>query len=317
MSSVIGVDVGGSLLRAALFDEHLTLLQRAEQPTPVKGGQAAMLEALYETIRQVLPEDPHDLSGIGVGLPGPLDIERGTVIHAPNLPFEPDLPIARLIREAVGGPVFLGNDADVAGLAEWSQGAGVGTRNMLYITVSTGVGGGIIVAGEVYSGRGQGGEIGHMVVMPEGGPLCGCGKRGHLEALASGTAIAREAREALAQGRDSLIREMVGGDQALITAKLVGQAAAQGDGLAREVYAQAGRYLGIGLASLLVILNPDRVVMGGGVARAGDLLLGPMREALAENILHPRYIEQTPIVPAGLGADTGLIGAAALVGGSK
>lgn len=311
MQTIIGVDVGGTLLRAARFGSDLTMLERVEHPSHAEEGVDAVLDHLFKTIRRVLPQSPDGLEGIGLALPGPLDVVSGTVIATPNLPFR-DLPIAALVREAVGGPVYLGNDADLAGLAEHQLGAGRGAHTMVYITVSTGVGGGVISGGKPSVGRGQGGEIGHMVVLP-GGPPCGCGRRGHLEALSSGTAIARIARERLEAGQTSTIRDLVGGDLARVDARIVGQAAHDGDTLALEIIRQAGHYLGIGIASLLSILNPDIFVLGGGVTRLGDLLFEPMWEAIKTYAMHPRYWENTPIVHAELGSDVGLYGAAALV----
>ncbi len=311
MHTIIGVDVGGTLVRAALFDHNFTLLERIEQPVLAERGEEAVIARLIETIEQVLPESAEDLAGIGIALPGPLDPEHGIVIATPNLPFR-NVPIARLVEDAIGGPVFIGNDADLAGLAEHRFGAGRGTRNMVYMTISTGIGGGLILNNRLHTGLGQGGEIGHMVVDPAG-PVCGCGQRGHLEAVASGTAIARIARERLAAGSASAIHDMVGGDLTLITAQAVGQAAQNGDPLAREIIAQAGWYIGVGISSLMMLLNPDLFVLGGGVTRLGELLFEPMHKAAREFAMHPIFWENTPIVTAELGGDVGLFGAAALV----
>jgi glucokinase len=270
-----------------------------------------VLQRLYDTIKHVMPSPPDSMAGIGVALPGPVDIASGTLLKTPNLPLE-NVPMTRLIEEAVGGPVFIANDADLAGLAEHQMGAGRGSRSMIYITVSTGIGGGLILDGKPFSGRGQGGEIGHMVVLP-GGPECGCGKRGHLESTSSGTGIARAAREALENNIPSMMLEMVNNDLSNITAKIVGKAAERGDSLAKKVIADAGHYLGIGIASLMVLLNPDMFVIGGGVSKLGDILFDPMHKAIQENAMHRRYWENIPIVRAQLGDDVCLIGAAALV----
>jgi glucokinase len=311
MATIVGVDVGGTLLRAAAFDEDLTLLDRAEQNTKAAGSPDAVLDRLYETIRQVLPESPDDLLGIGVALPGPLSAAEGILIAPPNLPMR-NVPIARLIHEAVGGTVYIGNDADLAGLGEYTLGAGRDVDNLIYITISTGIGGGLIERGQILTGRGLGGEVGHMVIEP-GGPICNCGKQGHLEAVASGTAIGRDARQRLATGEESLLLRMVDGDIAAITAREVGEAALQGDHLAQLIIDQAGRYIGMSIASLMMLLNPDMFVLGGGVTRVGDLLFDPINKAVREYAMHPRYYEDIPIVPAKLGADVGLYGAAALV----
>jgi glucokinase len=311
MQTIIGVDVGGTLLRAARYDLNLSLLERVQQPTLADLGRSSVLERLYQVIRQVLPKPPDTLVGIGVALPGPVDTANGVLIAPPNIPLE-ETPIARLVEQAVGGPVFIGNDADLAGLAEHQMGAGRGTKNMIYITISTGIGGGIIVGGNICNGQGQGGEIGHMIVWPDG-PICGCGKQGHLEAVASGTGMARSVRERLSAGEQSTIREMVGGDLAQVTAKIIGQAAADGDALALDVIRTAGHYLGITIASLMMLLNPDMFVLGGGVSKLGSMLFEPMHQAIRQYTMHSRYWENVAIVPAQLGDDVTLCGAAALV----
>jgi glucokinase len=298
-------------LRAARYDLDLNILERVEQPTHAELGSDAVLERLYQTARQVLPKPPDTLVGIGVALPGPVDMDNGILIAPPNLPLK-DCPVAHLIEQAVGGPVFIGNDADLAGLAEHRMGAGRGTKNMIYITVSTGVGGGIILDGKIYNGRGQGGEIGHMIVWPDG-PMCGCGKQGHLEAFSSGTGIARAARERLTAGETSSITNLVGGDLSQVTAKIVGQAAASGDALARDIITDAGHYLGVNIASLMMLLNPDMFVVGGGVSKLGSMLFDPMHEAIQRYTMHPGYWKNVPIVHAKLGDDVVLTGAAVLV----
>src|SRR5574341_903512 len=311
MPLIIGVDVGGTLLRAASFDENLTLLERVEQPSHAEEGTDAVLNRLYETIQQVLPDSPDDLTGIGVAVPGPLDSQSGLLLNPPNLPLE-NMYVGKLIAERVGGPVYVGNDADLAGLAEAELGAGRGSRCLVYMTVSTGVGGGIILDGRLHVGAGQAGEIGHMVVQPGGSP-CGCGKRGHLESYAAGAGIARIARTRLEAGEESSIRQRVNGKLDQITARIVGEAAQAGDPLGLEIITQAGHYLGVGIATLMMVLNPDRFVIGGGVARLGDLLFEPMHRAIREYTIHPRYYEGVPIVRAALAEDVGLYGAAALV----
>lgn len=311
MQTIIGVDVGGTLLRAAAFDEDLRLLERVEQPTLAGRGSDVVLDRLYETIRQVLPESPEDLVGIGIALPGPLDIHEGVLIAPPNLPLK-NTPIVKLVEANVVKPVFIGNDADLAGLAEYAQGAGRGTTNMIYMTLSTGIGGGVILDGKLRTGRGLGGEIGHMVILPDG-PVCGCGHRGHLESVASGTAIARIARERLAAGEESLVWELAEQDMDNVSARIVAMAAQQGDAMAREIFTRAGRYIGLHIGSLMMLLNPDMFVLGGGLTKAGDLLFEPLHEGVREAVMHPRYDENTPIVHAELGSDIGLIGAAALV----
>lgn len=311
MKTIIGVDVGGTLLRAARYDEDLNQLERVEQPTRAERGVDVVLDRLYETIRQVLPEDPDDLLGIGIALPGPLDAKNGILIAPPNLPIK-NTPIVALVEQNVAKPVFIGNDADLAGLAEFTRGAGQGTSTMIYMTLSTGIGGGVIIDGKLRTGRGQGGEVGHMVIEPDG-PMCACGHRGHLEAVASGTAIARIARERLSAGEESSVRDRVNGELADVSARVVAEAAQAGDAMAREIFTQAGRYIGAHIASLMMLLHPDMFVLGGGLTKSGPLLFDPLHEAVRAHAMHPRYYENTPIVRAQLGGEVGLIGAAALV----
>ena len=311
MKELIGVDVGGTLLRAARFNHDLTLLERAEQPTLAREGAGPVLERLYEVIRQVMPETPEQLAGIGLALPGPIDAEAGVLIAPPNIPL-PNSPIRDLVHQAVGGKVFIGNDADLAGLAEHQMGAGRGVHHLVYLTVSTGIGAGIVIDGKPYSGHGQGAEVGHMIVLP-GGPMCGCGHPGHFEAMASGPSMAREAVARLNKGEKSIIREMVAGDLKQVSGQVVGDAARQGDALALAVVHQAGEYLGIAIASLMVILNPEKFVIGGGVMAISDLLFPPMWEAIKTYCFHERYWEGVEIVTAQLKEDVGLVGAAALV----
>lgn len=313
MTNIIGVDVGGTRLRAARFDSDMTMLERVETFSGAQEGTDAVVDRLIALIQQVLPEDPGELQGIGMGVPGPIDPQAGLIIETPNLPWS-NLPLVKLVRDAVGGTVRLGNDADVAALGEFYAGAAKGKniQHMIYLTISTGIGGGIINAGKLLTGRGQGGEVGHIVVEPDG-PPCTCGRRGHLEALASGTAIARLAREKLAQGAHSSLVGMADGNLDTIGTGMVARAAAEGDSFAIELIQSAGRYTGIGIASLMHLFNPEMFVIGGGVANVGNLLFDAIHEAVDEYVMHPRFAEGVPIVPAVLGGDAGLIGAALLV----
>jgi glucokinase len=209
-------------------------------------------------------------------------------------------------------PVSVGNDANLAALGEYRYGSGAGFDDMIYITVSTGIGGGIILGGKLFLGsRGLAGEIGHVVLQP-GGPQCGCGNRGCLEALASGTAIGRQARTLAASGRAPAILKAAGGSVTQVTSRSVGEAAAKGDPTARDLLAQAGRYVGIGIANLMHLFNPQRFVVGGGVTNAGELFFAPMRETAPQRVQIPQYAEGVEIVPAKLGDDVSLLGAVAL-----
>lgn len=311
MTTTIGVDIGGTLLRAARFDHEMTMLERVERESRADLGADAVVDRLIGLIQQVLPEDPDDLVGVGVGVPGPLDLEAGKVVGTPNLPFK-DFPLAKVVSDGIGVPVKLGNDADVAGLAEHRLGAGVGTRHMIYMTISTGIGGGLINDGQLVVGRGMGGEVGHIVIQPDG-PQCGCGRYGHLEALGSGTAIGRDARQRLQDVAQSSMLDLAGGAIDDVSARVVGQAALDGDPLAVEIVQEAGRYVGIGIASLMHLFNPQMFVLGGGVTRIGDLLFDAINESVRDHVMNHRFADGVPIVQAQLGGDVGLLGAALLV----
>jgi glucokinase len=243
---------------------------------------------------------------IGIGCAGPVDRQAGLILNPPNLPGWVRVPLVERIEKALGRPAVLENDANAAALGEFRYGAGKGASSLVYLTVSTGIGGGIILDGKIWHGVKDGaGEVGHMTLLPDG-PLCGCGNRGCLEALASGPAIARRAREALATGRPSRLREA--GD---FTAADVVRLAQEGDALAAEVWDEAVRYLGLGVAAIVTILAPQRVVIGGGVAKAGDFLFEPLRREVRRRVkLVP--VESVPILPAALGPDVGILGAAAV-----
>jgi glucokinase len=216
-----------------------------------------------------------------------------------------------ILAERSGLPAWLDHDCRAAALAEQRWGAGRGCADMVYVTASTGIGGGILLGGRLWRGAAESaGEIGHCVI-DQNGPLCGCGRRGCVEAFASGTAIARRAREALAAGRASSVLELAGGDPSAVTAREVALAAAAGDPLGVELLAEAGRALGIGFAILANVLNPPLIVVGGSLVKAGALLLGPARDALAQWSV-PGAAEATRLEPAQLGDDVGILGAALL-----
>lgn len=312
----IGVDVGGTSLRAARFigQHHIpdAKVKTATQP----GGEAAhMLDRLVDTIREVAPPAGVPVAGVGVGIPGPVNPHTGVVINLTNIPGWQSFPLARELEARLGWPVFLGNDANLAALGEWKFGAGRGHHDVLYLTVSTGIGGGVVLGDRLLLGaQGLAAEVGHLLLQPEG-PLCGCGQRGCLEALAAGPAIARTAIERLAHGEGvgSPLRERWLADQAAgLTTAVIGQAARAGDGFAQGLLAEAGAHVGYGLASLLHLYNPSIVVIGGGVSFVGELFFAPLRAAVARYAMHERYWREVPIVPAALGDDAGLVGAGAL-----
>ncbi|HNT73979.1 MAG TPA: ROK family protein [Anaerolineae bacterium] len=306
----IAVDLGGTQIRAARYTADDVLEARVAMPTEADEGQSAVLRRVQLAIHQVWPMD-NPVSGIAIGVPGPIDFKRGVVRFAPNLPGWQNVPLRDILLEKFHAPVFVGNDADVAALAEHRFGAGRGVADMIYMTISTGIGGGMIFNNRLFTGgNGLGGEIGHLVVDMQG-PLCGCGNSGCLEVMASGTAIARQARERIIAGEPSVLLEMVRGDLAKITAKEVNEAGQQGDPLSISVFEQAGAYLGATIVGMMYLLNPSLFVLGGSVTLAGDLLFGPLRQTIAARAPQA-YQEQTRVVPAMLGGDVGLWGALAL-----
>lgn len=307
---LIAVDLGGTQIRAARYLAGGMQELRVALPTGVEDGPEAVLQRIRSAVQQVWPKDER-VAGIGIGAPGPVDYKHGVIRFAPNIPGFVDVPLRDRLVEAFDVPVFVGNDADVAALGEHRFGAGQGESSMIYLTISTGIGGGIIIDNRLFTGgNGMGGEIGHMV-MDIHGVRCGCGNYGCLETIASGTAIARMARERLDAGTPSLLREMVQGDIAQVTAKEVNLAAQQGDALAVELFELAGTYLGAAIVSLMYVINPALFVFGGSVTQAGELLFAPMRREV-ERRAPAIYRERTRFALAALGADVGLWGALAL-----
>lgn len=310
MTHFISVDFGGTQIRAARFGADLRLEARVAGPTMAQEGPEAVLRRIEAAIHEVYPEDG-DVAALGVASPGPLDSRRGVILFASNLPGWMDVPLRDHLAGSIGVPTFVGNDANLAALGEHRFGAGRGWQDLVYLTISTGIGGGIVSGGCLFEGgRGLGGEVGHIVVEAEG-PPCRCGARGCLEALAAGPAIARAARAAVSGGRESLLLDRVGGVMERISAREVSAAARDGDALAREVLDRAGFYIGVALTTLMVLLNPSLFIIGGSVARAGPLLFEPIQRTVQARAPEP-YWRGVPILPAALGDDAGLMGALAL-----
>jgi glucokinase len=303
---VIGIDLGGTKIATALVNDTGTILSYDYRETLGEKGPEAVVARMADAARAVMAE-----AAVGIGSPGPLDIEAGVVLDTPNLPGWEYVPLTQPIEEALGIKTFLENDANAAALGEHRFGAGRGTQHMIYVTVSTGIGGGLILDGKLYHGfNGMAGEIGHVTILP-GGPLCGCGNRGHLEAVSAGPAIARQARERVARGAPTLIVNLAEGDPARITARLVAEAASQGDAVAQEILAEAMEYLGIAMANYVNIFNPRVIVIGGGLSNIGDALFEPVRRIIKERAF-PVPAQSVRVVPAELGDKVGVLGAAAV-----
>jgi len=306
MSIYIAVDLGGTHIRAASYHQNDTTPIRYKKiKTRVENQK--VFSRILSVITDVIPED-EQVAAIGIAAPGPINPRTGVVIETPNIPEWEDFPLTEKLSRHFGIPAYLGNDANLAGLGEWRYGAGKSHNHLLYLTISTGVGGGVISEGHLLEGaHGLGGELGHVTVLVDG-PLCSCGHRGHLEALASGTAIANYVREQL----DDPTRESSLRSRSDRGAKSVAEAAREGDPLAVEAYQRAGKYLGIGIANFLHIFNPSIVILGGGVSYSGEILFAPMRESIQKNAFNKSYLEDLVITAAALGDDAGLLGALAL-----
>jgi glucokinase len=304
----VGVDGGGTKVLAGLVDERGTVLERVLVPTDRDNGTETVLRAVEELLGSPSGRDA-DPAAIGVGVAGFVEQPEGRVVFSPNVAYEPpDVKAAVLSR--FGLPVVIDNDANAACWGERMLGAGRCSSDMVMVTVGTGVGGGIVSGGMLLRGRhGYAGEIGHMTIV-DGGPLCACGQHGCVEALASGTAIARMAREAVARAEDSILLELAGDNPSRITGALVTEAARADDEVAVDVLARAGRALGTCFANLTNLLDPELIVVGGGAAEAGWFLTEPARLELVRRVADRR--EPPELVMARLGSDAGMVGAAAL-----
>ncbi|HEX6906414.1 MAG TPA: ROK family protein [Terriglobales bacterium] len=316
---VIGVDVGGTKIAAGVVDQSGAILQQMRAPMATRAGASAGLAAVVSAIQALAQKRgggklSEVVSGIGICSPGPLDPEKGVVINPPNLPCWRNYPLAAEVERALGVPVKLDNDANAAALAEAQWGAGRGYRNVFYATLGTGIGTGIVFAGKIYHGRtGAAAEGGHVSIDYRG-PRCGCGKPGCIEVLASGPAIARRARAKLEAGGHSRILEMAGENLEAISSEMVGQAYASGDAVAREVLGETVELLALWLGNMVDLLEPDVMVVGGGVAAMLSPLFGAIRERLPACCINSRCGE-IPLVMARYGGDAGIAGGAALCSG--
>lgn len=305
---VIGVDLGGTRLRAGRLDTQLTMLERTEKLTEADEGLEATIERIKTIIRKVLPEDKSTLLGIGISVPGPCNPETGVVVAPPNLPGWIDVPLADILKQEFGVPIYLGNDANVAALAEVSVGSAQGYKHVIYITVSTGIGSGIINDGRLILGKtGIGSEAGHMVMLVENGRVSTLEKEG------AGPALARQAKERIQAGDTSILVDMSDNDLDKIDGKMLNDAVKAGDTLAIEIAKRGGRIVGFGLANLLHIFNPEVVVIGGGVSYIGDLWFDEVRKAVQANTIDDDYWKDTPIIPSKISEDVSILGSATLV----
>lgn len=314
---IVGVDLGGTSINVGVvpFDGG-TVLGMRSMPTEAHRGAKLVVDRMVEMIRAAIRDARREgelsdgaILGIGLGSPGPLDRETGTVLETPNLGWR-NFPLRDLISNEVGLEAVLDNDANAATLGEWWMGAGRGVDTLVGVTLGTGIGGGIVLDGRVYHGTSDvAGEIGHMTI-DSTGRKCNCGNYGCLEAYASGPAIAARAVEGLEAGAASLLPDMVGGEVERITAETVYEAIVAGDAYAAEVMRETARFLGTGIANLINILNPEMIVISGGVTRAGDHLFEPLRAEVRRRAFREAS-ETCRIVSSELGDMAGVIGAAA------
>lgn len=314
---IIGVDLGGTnIVVGAVSLDGSQQFGMHSIPTRADLGSDAVVERIAQLVERVAAETlaatgatRAQILGVGIGSPGPLDRETGVVILTPNLGWT-NFPLRDRICAAVQLPATLDNDANCATLGEWWLGAARGAQHVVGLTIGTGIGGGLILNGRLFHGVSDvAGEVGHTTI-DANGRRCGCGNYGCLEAYASGPAIAERAREALAGGEPSAMPALVGGDLSRLSAAIVYDAAKQGDRLAQEVVRETARILGIGIANLLNVFNPEVVVLAGGVTQAGDQLFEPMRAEVRRRAFKPA-VDACRIVPGALQGNAGVIGAAA------
>ena len=310
---ILGVDLGGTKILTAVINPQGKILSRDHSITPATKGHKAVIQSILESAHRALEQADvaiSDLIVIGVGAPGLVNPEKGILFTSPNLPGWRDVPLRDTIQEKLGKKTFLINDANAAALGEFYFGAARGTRNFIYITISTGIGGGIVIDGKIYSGAiGAAGEVGHMTV-DDDGPICNCGNRGCWETLASGTALAREARHRIEEGVRTSILEYADGDVEKVTAQGIHSAAKQGDSLAKELIGRTGYYVGVGLANLVNIFNPELIVIGGGLSNIGDMLFEPAFKVAGERAYKEAF-QAVRFASAELGRNSGVLGAAA------
>lgn len=310
---VAGVDLGGTNIEAALMDAAGQTCGWVTWPTDADKGPTHVMQRIIDLVQYVVAEnglDKEALRGVGLGVPGLVNSKEGMSIFSPNLPDWRNIPIAVQVARGVGTPVIIDNDVRMSAWGEKLLGAGRGREDLICVTLGTGIGSGIFIQGEMFAGRNESaGEIGHMTVEKDG-PRCNCGNHGCLELYASGRGIARRAREAMgATDTDtSLIWKLAEGDLTQITAATVYTAATKGDEVALRLVEETALYLGIGLANAANILNPQCIVLGGGVMRMGDLLLEPTRRVVRMRAMP--FNRETEIVVAELGERAGAIGAA-------
>ncbi|MFO7891914.1 MAG: ROK family protein [bacterium] len=306
----IGIDIGGTDIKVGVVDSKGSILEEKIISSEVEKGVDHVLSRITKLVNTLDTsiEQNSDLGGIGLGIPGQIDFEKKILLNSPNLPAFKNINVPFRLNSYLNTPVIWDNDANLAALGEFTYGAGKEVSEMMMITLGTGIGSGLILRGEVYHGcKGFGGEFGHLIINPHG-PQCNCGNHGCVEAFAGTRGIIRTFKEIIKSGTKSILKES---DIEGLTPKHISNAARKGDEAAIKTFKQVGFYLGVGLAGVVNLLNLEMIVVGGGIAKAGDLILGPARKAVKEYSLKDLG-ESVQIVPAKLGNQAGLIGAAHL-----
>jgi len=310
----VGIDIGGTNVKIALVDNKGHLAYSNSVPTRAEMGYEYTISNIKSVIYTSLKEteiSKSDIGGIGIGGPGQIDSEKGIVRCFPNIPGWINVPLAKIMEEEFQVPARVDNDVRVATLGEYHFGAGKGYKNIVCITVGTGIGSGIIINGQLVRGASMSaGELGHMTLQACGGPICGCGDTGCLEAFASGPAIVQLAQEYIMGGKSAKFKELAVNTP--ITPQIVYEAAQLGDAVSKTIFDIIGNWIGIALANVVNLINPEVIIIGGGVAQAGDILFKPIRETLDKRALKIAA-ETVKIVPAELGESAGVVGASLLV----
>jgi glucokinase len=313
----IGIDIGGTKIAGGLVTAKGRLKSSLVLPTLADKDLKASLGQVYRLIERLIRDagGKEGIRGIGMCAPGPLNPKTGVVFTPPNMPAWRNVPLARLVQDRFGLPAIVENDANAAGLAEVLIGAAAGYRDIFYVTVSTGIGTGVIIDKKIYHGKnGVAGEGGHVPIDYRSPYLCGCGTRGCIEALASGPSMARRARILLEQehGAPSLLRALTDGDLTKITPKMISEAARRKDRIATSILDETGFFLGVWLGGMVSLLDPEAIVIGGGVSQIGKPLFDKIRETIPHYTVNRDFLASLPIMPAKLRKDVGVFGAASL-----
>lgn len=310
----VGIDVGGTNIKIALVDLDGKIVYNATTPTRAEMGYEAGINNIKQAIKDLMQETketPQTIEAIGFGLPGQIDYKEGMVKNLSNIPGWVNVPLAKIIEDEFQIKTKLDNDVRCAALGELNFGAGKGCENLICITIGTGIGSGIVLNGKLVRGASNtAGEIGHIKMQMQNGPLCGCGDYGCLEAFASGPAIVTMAREYISGGKSAKYKEMA--PDGVITPYIVAQAALQGDAVSIQIFKQMSKIIGTALASVVNLLNPEKIIIGGGVADAGEILLEPIRKTILDRAM-PIQAQSVKIVPAQLANTAGVIGASLLI----